>query len=92
MKLNFYATFRQIAGSKCVEIDLPQPSTMQMLIDALREAYPRLADALLDESGQLRPHVHIMINGHHVQLLEGGLNATLNPTDRIDLFPPIAGG
>lgn len=48
---------------------------------------PALAGQML-ESGRVRPHVIITINGHPT--LE--LDAVLTEHDQIAIFPPIAGG
>ena len=37
------------------------------------------------------PEIIVLINGRHVNHL-GGRNAPLNPDDRVDIFPVVAGG
>ena len=92
MRVNFYATLRQIVGGKTVELPLPAGSTAQDLIDALVARFPALREQLLDEHGQLYPHVHLFINGRDVEYLDGGLRAELSPTDTVNIFPPVGGG
>ena len=40
---------------------------------------------------QFVPEIIILINGRHVGHL-GGISAPLNPDDRVDIFPVVAGG
>ena len=92
MRVNFYATLRQIVGSKTVELPMPAGSTARDLIDALIARYPALREQLLDEHGQLFQHVHLFINGRDVEYLDGGLQTSLSPTDTVNIFPPVGGG
>lgn len=92
MQVNFYATLRQIVGSKTIELPLPAGSTAQDLLDALMARFPALRDQLLDEHGRLYPHVHLFVNGRDAEYLEGGLQAVLSPTDTVNIFPPVGGG
>jgi MoaD family protein len=92
MKVFFYATFRQIVGAKSIELDLPEGSSIQAVLSAVIERYPRLEDAMLDETSQLRPYVHVFINGRDAQYLPDGHATRLGAGDKIDFFPPVAGG
>jgi sulfur-carrier protein len=92
MKVNFYATLRQITGQKTVEFDLPAGSTVQQLLNTVLVTYPALRDDLLDENGRLYRHVHLFINGRDAPFLEDGLSTILTPTDKVDLFPAVGGG
>ena len=92
LKVNLYANFRQVVGAKAVEVELPDGSPLQELVAALIRLHPRLGAALLDETGQLLPHVHVFINGRDTQYLPAGLSTPLSSADKIDIFPPVAGG
>jgi molybdopterin synthase sulfur carrier subunit len=92
MKVHFYATFRQIIGAKFIELDLPAGSSIQAVVSAVIERYPRLESVMLDEMRQLRPYVHVFINGRDAQYLPDGQSTLLTPDDKIDFFPPVAGG
>ena len=69
MKVNFFATLRQITGQKTVEFDLPDYVTAQQVLDAVIERYPAMRRDLLDENGQLHRHCHMFINGRGVPFL-----------------------
>jgi sulfur-carrier protein len=92
MKVNLYANFRQLAGAKSVEIDLPNGSSLPQLLDCLLTLHPALRAALVDHSGLLLPHVHVFINGRDTQYLPEGTSLLLTPSDKIDMFPPVGGG
>ncbi|MDO8969860.1 MAG: ubiquitin-like small modifier protein 1 [Saprospiraceae bacterium] len=92
MKVNLYANFRQLAGAKSIDIDLPEGSTLAQLLDSLLTLHPRLGPALLDNSRTLLPHVHVFVNGRDMHYLPEGRSTQLTPGDKIDIFPPVAGG
>jgi molybdopterin synthase sulfur carrier subunit len=92
MVVNFFATFRNLVGKKSVQIDLPENSSAQRLLLAIVSDYPALRKSLLSEDEQLLPYVHLFINGRDLQLLPQGLQTPLLALDKIDIFPPVAGG
>ncbi|MFN2106167.1 MAG: ubiquitin-like small modifier protein 1 [Candidatus Promineifilaceae bacterium] len=92
MKVNFYATLRQIVGQKTVELDLPEGTTAIQLVEAVMEQYPRMRPELVDENGDLHGHIHLFVNGRDAPFLENQLDTVVKPTDKIDIFPPVGGG
>lgn len=92
MKTNFYATLRQVTGQKTVEISLPAGATVRQLVEAVLERYPAMRKELFDENDQLYRHVHVFVNGRDAPLLEDALDTTLEPDDKIDIFPAVGGG
>ena len=92
MEVSFYATLRQLIGTKTVDLPLPGGSTVQLLLDAVVERYPAMREELFDERGELYGHVHVFINGKDAPYLENGLATVLTSQDKIDIFPPVAGG
>jgi MoaD family protein len=92
MKVHLYATLRAIVGGPFVEVDLESGSTAQGLIERVVAQYPALGVALLDESGRLHGHMKMFINGREVVYLEGQFRHVLQPTDTVDIFPPVGGG
>ena len=92
MNVNFYATLRQIAGGKTIEIPLPDGGTVQQLLDAVVERFPEMREELLDPAGGLYPHVHLFVNGRDAPHLEQAMETPLGDADKIDLFPAVAGG
>lgn len=92
MKVNFFATLRQITGQKSVEFDLPEYVTAQQVLDAVIERYPAMRRDLLDENGQLHRHCHMFINGRGVPFLLEKMNTVVNPGDTVNIFPAVGGG
>ena len=92
MRVNFYATLRQTAGGKTVELPLSEGATVRQLLDAVLEKYPAMRGDLFDAGGRLYPHVHVFINGRDAPYLDDGLDTVLAETDAVDLFPAVGGG
>ena len=92
MRVDFYATLRQIIGTKTVDFPLPDGSTIDHLLEEVFIRYPAMRSELLDDEGQLHGHIHVIINGRNVPFLENGLDTILSPGDRISIFPAVGGG
>lgn len=92
MVITLYATFRLLAETKTIHVDLPDGTTVQQLVDEVVERFPVLRSHWVDQQGEVYPHVHIFINGSEAQTLPDQLGTHLNSSDRIDFFPPVAGG
>ena len=92
MKVNFYATLRQIAGQKTVEFDLPAGVRAQDVVDVVVAAFPDMRPELVDEQGQLLGHVHLFINGRDVPYLEHREETIIQAGDKVDFFPAVGGG
>lgn len=92
MKINFYATYRQVVGGKTVDLPLPENVTVRQLLDEIIARYPKLRAEMLDEHGKMYPHVHILINGRDFQHLEQEMETVIAPNDTVNIFPPVAGG
>ena len=92
MKVNFYATLRQIVGAKTAEFDAPADVTVRQLVDAIIARYPPMRKELLDENGLLYGHVHVFINGRDAPFLIDGLDTIIQPGDVANVFPAVGGG
>jgi molybdopterin synthase sulfur carrier subunit len=92
MKVNFYATLRDITGGKEIEIPVEQGITAKDLLDVIIARYPAMKKELLQPDGRLYGHVHLAINGRDVQFLADDLDTVINPGDEISIFPAVGGG
>jgi MoaD family protein len=90
--INFYATFRPIVGGKTVQVDLPDGSTINDVLDSLFERFPALKAEVLDEQGNLAPAFHFFVNGRDVHHLTEYRKTPLSSQDKLDVFPPVGGG
>ncbi|MFW9830605.1 MAG: ubiquitin-like small modifier protein 1 [Candidatus Thorarchaeota archaeon] len=66
--------------------------TVYDLIMVLCEEYGSgFCETILDEKGNLRRYIKILINGRGLHVLQG-LETLLSDGDEIAIFPPVAGG
>jgi len=92
MRVDFYATLRQIVGTKSIDFPLPDGSTIGHLLEEVFIRYPAMRSELLDDEGQLHGHVHVLVNGRDVPYLENTLNSLIHINDTISIFPAVGGG
>ena len=78
MQVDFYGTYRLIAGQKTVEITKPQEDSVIGLLHTLVDKFPTLKHEILDENGNLFPYIPVYINGRNPRLLENGVHTVLN--------------
>ena len=57
------------------------------LLAAIESAHPAAKGWMLDESGMLRRHINVFVNGE-----PGGQDTQVAAEDRIDVLPAISGG
>jgi molybdopterin converting factor subunit 1 len=79
IKLLFFATIRDRAGTKSLELDIPADLTIQGLKDKLSSDYPNLKDSMKS--------VLITINREYA------FDEAVVPSDaEVAMFPPVSGG
>ena len=79
VKLLFFATLRDRAGAKSLELDIPADLTVQGLKDKLSAEYPNLKESMSS--------VLITINREYAFD-----DAVIPPNAELALFPPVSGG
>ncbi len=87
VKVKFFANFREVAGLRETDIDA---SNIRELLNLIIERFQNLKP-LIFENGELRDYVHIMVNGRHINHLDG-LDTKLKKDDTVAIFPPVSGG
>jgi len=92
MRVNFFATLRDIAGGKVVEFDVDHGITAQELLDAITQKFPLMKKELLNEEGQMHGHVHFFINGRDVQFTDEKFQTKIMQEDTVNVFPAVGGG
>jgi molybdopterin synthase sulfur carrier subunit len=92
MRVNFFATLRDIAGGKVVEFDLDHGVTARELLDAIIVRFPLMKKELLNPSGQMYGHVHFFINGRDVQFMDEKFETRIMQEDTVNVFPAVGGG
>jgi molybdopterin converting factor subunit 1 len=79
IKILFFATIRDKAGKKSLELDIPYEMTVQGLKEKLANEYPNLKDSL--------KAVLVSVNQEY-----SFDDAVIPPNAEIALFPPVSGG
>jgi molybdopterin converting factor subunit 1 len=79
VKLLFFATLRDRAGTKSIELDVPPDLTVQGLKDRISDEYPSLKD--------LMKSVLTTINREYAFD-----EAVIPPNAELAMFPPVSGG
>ena len=92
MKVNFFATLRDIAGGKVVEFDVDHGITAQELLDSIIVKFPLMKKELLKENGDMYGHVHFFINGRDVQFTDEKFQTKIMQEDTVNVFPAVGGG
>jgi len=92
MKINFFATLRQIVGQKTVKFALPEETTARQMVEIVVIRYPPMRQELLDEEGNLWRHVHVFVNGRDATYLPDGMQTKIQPGDTVNIFPAVGGG
>jgi len=91
MLVKLFASFR-LPGVDRVEVTVVPGATVADALQAVFERLPALREQVLDPvSGQVAPHVQIMLKGRLIRDLQG-LDTPVADTDTMALFPPVAGG
>jgi molybdopterin synthase sulfur carrier subunit len=90
MIVKVFANLREICGDVAVQVK-PKGNKIIDVIDNLIETFPAIKDEILTSDNDLRPFVHVFINGKNIIHLEY-LQTEVNDSDQIALFPPVAGG
>jgi molybdopterin synthase sulfur carrier subunit len=91
MRVQIFATLRQVVGAKEIEVDVASGDTLRTVLQKLAARHPALGEKLLDAEGNLRSSIHVLINGRSVRYLDG-LDSSIREDDRLSLFPAVGGG
>ena len=91
MQVKLYASLRQAAGIKMMELDFQPGRTIRDVLLELTERYPVLGKLVWKGPGELSELVHVFINGENIRHLTG-LDTELTTNDHVDIFPPLVGG
>jgi molybdopterin synthase sulfur carrier subunit len=91
MQVKLYASLRQAAGTKMLEVEISSTTTTREILLEVTNQFPVLVKFIWKEGGDLSEHAHVFINGENVHHLNG-LETILKSDDHIDIFPPVVGG
>jgi molybdopterin synthase sulfur carrier subunit len=91
MKVRFFGTLRQFAGAKEVEVGVEPGDTARIVLEKIRAECPALVEKILDDDGNMRNSIHVLVNGRSIRYLDG-LSSPIHEGDQIALFPAVGGG
>ncbi|MDO5563882.1 MAG: MoaD family protein [Eubacteriales bacterium] len=91
MQVKYFAYIRDF--TKCKESIEEYKPTIKELLHSLADKYGDKFknEALTPDGNDLGERIIILINGRHVAHL-GGINAKINESDIVQVFPVVAGG
>ncbi|PYB68219.1 MoaD family protein [Thermoplasma sp. Kam2015] len=87
--VRYYATLRPVTKKKEETID--GVDTVSDLLEKLNEEYGEDFRKQMYDGQSLFKNVIILVNGENITTIKG-LDTEIKDDDRIDLFPPVAGG
>jgi molybdopterin synthase sulfur carrier subunit len=91
MVIRLYATLRQRAGTRDVDVAWRDGASVGDALRQLIEQRPALDGYVLDPQGRVVPYVSVFVDGRDIRHLDG-LATPIGEDDEIAVFPPVAGG
>ncbi len=91
MQVKLYASLRQSAGVKMLEVDIQPGSTIREVLVEVTRRHPILEKSIWDGEGILSRNAHVFINSENIHHLSG-LDTPVQMDDHVDIFPPLVGG
>jgi molybdopterin synthase sulfur carrier subunit len=77
-------------GQRQVKVDAV-PGTVAETLSQLWKSYEGLRDRVVNEKGQVRPHVNIFLNSDNLRYLQG-LQTPVADGAEITILPAVSGG
>jgi molybdopterin synthase sulfur carrier subunit len=68
-----------------------EPALLRTVLDAAVATRPQLGARIRDETGALRRHVNVFVDGQDVRR-SGGLDVLVGPDAVVHILPSVAGG
>ena len=79
IKVKLFAAYREIVGSKEENLDMPEGTTVEGLLDNYAQRFPQLA--------RYRDHTILSVNREY-----GAPKRVLKEGDEVSFLPPVSGG
>ena len=90
--VRFHGALAQRAdGPNRIEVALEDHATLPDLLDVVAERLPRVGRSIRDETGTVRPHVHLFVDGEPARG-EAALARPLHPGAEVLVLPAVSGG
>ncbi len=91
MQVKLYASLRQAAGIKMLDVTAETGTTIHEVLIEVTHRYPILTKYVWSDNGGFSELVHVFINGENINHLHG-LATLVKTDDHVDIFPPLVGG
>lgn len=91
MKLKVFGTLRQFVSAKQVEMEVRDGDAVRDVLVRLAGDHPALGERILDDEGNLRKAINVLVNGRSIKFLDG-LDTTIQEGDQLAIFPAVGGG
>lgn len=79
VRVLLFASYADLTGRSSVEISLPEPATVALVVERLRQTVPG--------ASRLPARPMVAVNQRHA-----GLDTPVSDADELALLPPLAGG
>ncbi len=90
--VRFHGALAQRAdGPNRIEVALDDHATLPDLLDVVAERLPRVERSIRDETGTVRPHVHLFVDGEPARD-PAALARPLHPGAQVLVLPAVSGG
>jgi MoaD family protein len=93
MSVRFFVPgpLREFSGGQAEITISTNPGTLKDALDALAREYPGVTRRVLDEKGEVRPHVNLFVGGECVRFADG-LQTPLAEGCEVAILPAVSGG
>jgi molybdopterin synthase sulfur carrier subunit len=89
IKARFFASFQDVFGGRGRDVELPEGRSVRDFLSAACDSPQRQSEIFSGTA--LKPHIVVMVNGVHIQSLQG-LETGLADGDSVAVFPFLGGG
>ena len=72
-------------------LDLPDAYDVESAMRVWAREHPQAEERLFDETGAIRRHINVLVNGESA-VLRQGFRTVLEDGDRLTILPPAGGG
>ena len=91
VKVRYFTTLRELAGSAEEEIELEFDPSLARLIARVAITHGKAARDYLYHDDKVDPSIYFLVNGKSAKVLSG-LDTKLEEGDTVAIIPPIGGG
>ena len=91
LKFMIPGPLRELAGNRSEVRTAGAPASVGEALSLLWEHCPGIRDRVVTELGEIRPHVHIFVDGESIRHA-GGLRAPVRDGAEIVILPALSGG